>query len=129
MQKKVDLRENEMLKEIERIKRTRKETEACNRDLSGKNSHLTDELEASKKSEDYLRTTLKSLGKQKSIFKDQISSQKAIISDSEKKAKEAISEWTWYKDQWSHGQLFVTSNKQVMTKLDEVEKEIKSKIT
>ena len=45
--KRVDLREKEMLKEIERIKRTRKETEAFNQDLSGKNSHLTDELEAS----------------------------------------------------------------------------------
>ena len=85
--KRVDLRENEMLKEIEKIKRTRQETEACNKDLSGKNSHLTDKLEVSKKLEDYVRTIVISLDKQKAIFKDQISSQKAKISDSEKKAK------------------------------------------
>ena len=90
--KRADTRFSELLKEIERFKKSRKATEAFNWDHFGKNAHLTADLEVSRKAKDCLRTKVVRSEKLTASHREQIISQKAKASDfkeEEKRGKEA----------------------------------------
>ena len=101
--KEVNLKSRDILKENERIKKIRTETEASKVELSKKIDQLAADLEASKEAEDYLSSTVIRSEKLTASLREQQNSLKAKASDFEQKANEAvnqISELTWYKDNW-----------------------------
>ena len=99
--KEVNLKSRDILKENERIKKIRTETEASKVELSKKIDQLAADLEASKEAEDYLSSTVIRYEKLTASLREQQNSLKAKASDFEQKANELvnqISELTGYKD-------------------------------
>ena len=86
--KKGDHISSEFLKELERIKKIRKETEISNCELSGGNDQLTADLEASKTTEEFLRSIVIRSEKRTASLREQINYQQVKASDFKNKAKE-----------------------------------------